>query len=299
MSELLLDAAGRRRSPATMPGSMPVVRHGTKGCATPPTHPPWRRSSRSCAPPATLLTAAGCATKRSRSARPISTTAAARSLFGAARAVAAARSAWTNGLGRAAAVDRGPARPAGRPALLCDQRPDPWAAMVECRRACRSPPDRRAGRCSPALRAASAAPRPRGRDGARGRPADRHPASARSQQPRYHLDLPPRHRQRGDHRHRPFPASAHGSRKRLAAALTTPRGRRSSRIAIVPQAAAADLSVNSLLSAHAQTPPIRQPAGRRLGTRPARSRRTDRSSEGPHARAAPSAEPDRRWPRRS
>lgn len=35
------------------------------------------------------------------------------------------------------------------------------------------------------------------------RAADRHPTAARAHQPRCHLDLPPRHRQRRDHRRRP------------------------------------------------------------------------------------------------
>jgi integrase len=40
----------------------------------------------------------------------------------------------------------------------------------------------------------------------RGRPLGRHPASARAREPRYQLDLPARNRQLGDHRHRSFPA---------------------------------------------------------------------------------------------
>src|SRR5438034_11374976 len=73
---------------------------------------------------------------------------------------------------------------------------------------------------------ASAPPRPRGRDGPQGRPTDRHPAPARPQQPRHHLaDLPPRRRQRRDHRHRPFPAGADDSGEHLTSALNVAQRR--------------------------------------------------------------------------
>jgi hypothetical protein len=68
-----------------------------------------------------------------------------------------------------------------------------------------------------ALRAASAAARPRGRDGARGRPARRDPAPARACQPRHHQRLPTRHRQQRDHRNRPWTAVADDLRQRRAA----------------------------------------------------------------------------------
>jgi hypothetical protein len=45
MSELLLDAAGRRRSPATMPGFHAGLRRATKESAIRPTLQPSRRSS--------------------------------------------------------------------------------------------------------------------------------------------------------------------------------------------------------------------------------------------------------------
>jgi hypothetical protein len=65
MSELLLDAAGRRRSPATLPdfhaGRAPRNKGIRRGSATPRTRRRSRRSSPSCAVPATASTAAGCA----------------------------------------------------------------------------------------------------------------------------------------------------------------------------------------------------------------------------------------------
>jgi integrase len=54
----------------------------------------------------------------------------------------------------------------------------------------------------------------------RRRPAHRHPAPARPQQPRHHLHLPPKHRQLRDHRGRPRPPGADGRGQRLAPALT-------------------------------------------------------------------------------
>ena len=80
--------------------------------------------------------------------------------------------------------------------------------------------------------AAPAPTRPRRRDGTRRRPADRDPAPARSRQPRHHLDLPPRHRQRRDHRHRPRPPRADDSGEHHAARLNQkpdPADHRSSR----------------------------------------------------------------------
>ena len=60
MSELLLDAAGRRRSPATCPATTPAGRRATRASATRPTRRRSRRSWRSCATPATRH-GGGCA----------------------------------------------------------------------------------------------------------------------------------------------------------------------------------------------------------------------------------------------
>ena len=86
------------------------------------------------------------------------------------------------------------------------------------------------GRGSAPLRAAPTAPRPRRRDGPRRRPADRDPAPTRPQQPRDHLRRPARHRQRRDHRDRARATSADDSGQRLRATLIhRPVRRRSSR----------------------------------------------------------------------
>jgi integrase len=52
------------------------------------------------------------------------------------------------------------------------------------------------------------------------RAAEHHPAPARPRQPRHDLDLPPRHRPRGDHRDRPHAPSADDVRQRRPAALS-------------------------------------------------------------------------------
>jgi hypothetical protein len=61
MSELPLDAAGRRRSPATLPQFHAGRTPRNKGMRYPPTHPPQRRSWPSCAARATEPTVGGCA----------------------------------------------------------------------------------------------------------------------------------------------------------------------------------------------------------------------------------------------
>jgi hypothetical protein len=61
MSELLLDRAGRRRSPATMPEFHAGHAPGNIGPRYPPIRRGSKRSSPSCAPPATERTAAAYA----------------------------------------------------------------------------------------------------------------------------------------------------------------------------------------------------------------------------------------------
>ena len=61
MESVLLDVAGRRRSPATMPGYHRGRPPRNKGEPTRPTRRRSRRSSRSCARSVTAPTAIGCA----------------------------------------------------------------------------------------------------------------------------------------------------------------------------------------------------------------------------------------------
>jgi hypothetical protein len=60
MSEMLLERAGRRRSPATMPGFHAGRARETRVSAIPPIRPKSRRSSPSCARLATTRTADAC-----------------------------------------------------------------------------------------------------------------------------------------------------------------------------------------------------------------------------------------------
>ena len=113
MSELQLDRAGRRRSPATMPGFLagrPPRNKGLRYPADPPKVEEIVAVMRAAGDGAhgrrlrgliVILWRAGLRSrKRSRSPRPISTSDAARCSSAAARADAAARSAWTTGAGR-------------------------------------------------------------------------------------------------------------------------------------------------------------------------------------------------------
>jgi integrase len=54
-----------------------------------------------------------------------------------------------------------------RPLVLCAQRPNAWPSVVDRRRSSRVAAHCRRGRCPPAVRSASAAPRPRRRDAAK------------------------------------------------------------------------------------------------------------------------------------
>ena len=231
MSELLLDAAGRRRSPATMPGfhaGRPPRNKGMRYPADPPTVEEivavmrragdgvhgrrlrglivvlWRAGLR--IHEALALTEADLDARRGRCSSA------------AARAAAAARSAWTTGPGNSSR--RGSRRASSCPSGRCSaSSPGRRAAGLVGRRRAHNCATPRARRRPATLRAAPAAPRPRRRDGARGRAADRHPTPARPHQPRHHVDLPAGHRQRRDHRHRPRPPRADGPRPQLAPPL--------------------------------------------------------------------------------
>jgi hypothetical protein len=125
MSELLLDAAGRRRSPATLPqfhaGRSPRSK-GMRYPADPPTIEEIVTVMRSAGDGVhgrrlrgliVVLWRAGRGfARRSRSPRPTSTRVAVRCWCGAARAAGAARSAWTIGPGNSS-------RPGSTCALSC------------------------------------------------------------------------------------------------------------------------------------------------------------------------------------
>jgi len=233
MTELVLDAAGRRRSPATMPGfhaDRPPRNKGIRYPADPPTveeivavmrtagDGPHGRRLRGLV---VVLWRAGLRIHEPwRSASPIWTAGAARCSCAAARAAAVARSAWTSGRGNSLPRGAPCVSSSGGAAVLRHQRSDARATVVSRRRAHPAAAHRGGRRRASTLRAPSATPRARGRDGPRGRPADRHPATARPHQPRDHLDLPAGHRQHRDHPHRPRPPTAHGPGRRNASPLT-------------------------------------------------------------------------------
>ena len=233
MSELLLDAAGRRRSPATLPefhAGRPPRNNGMRYPADPPTieeivtvmrHAGDSVHGRRLRGLIVVLWRAGLrSARRSPSPRPTWTRVAVRCWCGAARAAGAARSAWTTGPGSGS-------RPGSRPGSSCrsgrcsaSSPAPPRAALGGRRRPHRAAPRRAPGRRAATLRPAPTASRARRRDGPRGRAVDRHPTPARPHQPRHHLDLPPGHRQHRDHRHRPRPPRADGPRRQLARAVT-------------------------------------------------------------------------------
>lgn len=111
------------------------------------------------------------------------------------------------GLGAARALVNAPLHAAGRRAVLRPARTHPRAALDASRSpstAARRGPTRRGATpvCS-----SSAAPRPRGRDVTRRRPAAGHPTPARARQSRDHLRVSTRHRQHRDRPHRSRTAS--------------------------------------------------------------------------------------------
>ena len=225
MSELLLDAAGRRRSPATLPefhAGRPPRNKGMRYPADPPTieeivtvmrHAGDGVHGRRLRGLIVVLWRAGLRIHEALALAEGDLDPRRGSLLvrrgkgGHRREVGMDDWAWEQL--QPWLVGAPPAT--GRAAVLRHRRRHARAAVGDRRRPLPAAPRRPRGRRAPTLRAAPAAPRPRRRDGARGRAADRHPTPARPQQPRHHLHLPARHRQRRDHRHRPRPPRAQWS----------------------------------------------------------------------------------------
>jgi integrase len=107
--------------------------------------------------------------------------------------------------------------PVGRCSASSKDRPA--AGRGQAPPSARVPAARRQRRGQAALRAAPAAPRACARTRSRGRAVEHHPAPARPRQPRHHLDLPARDRPRGDHRDRPHASGADDVRQCRASAL--------------------------------------------------------------------------------
>jgi len=123
------------------------------------------------------------------------------------------------GLRAASPLARRASEAPGWATVLRDRRSHARAALVRRRGAGRVPSGRIAGGHSAALRPTSAAPRSCARARPRGRAAEHHPAPARSCEPWHDLDLPAGDRHRGDHRHRPLKASADDAGQRRASVL--------------------------------------------------------------------------------
>ena len=218
MSELLLDRAGRRRSPATLPGFHAGHAPGNKGLRYPADPPKveeiiavmraageaahgrrlrglivimWRAGLR--IQEALALTEGDLDQRRG-------SVLVRRGKSGRRREVGMDAWGWEQLEPR---LDDRRELPVGP--LLCVVNGATRGRTGRPRGTCRAAAHRRRRRSAAPLRATPAPSRPRRRDGARRRPADRHPAPARTQQPRHHIDLPARHRQRRDHRDRPRP----------------------------------------------------------------------------------------------
>ena len=190
-----LDAAGRRRSPATLPGyhaGRPPRNKGMRYPAEPPTveeiiavmrpTPDDRRGFRLRALIVALARRAahpgGARTDRARPRPPPRLR---------ARPQRQGRPPPRDrhgrlGLGAAATLARRARRAARRPAVLHHRRADPRTAVVKRRRARRAAPARRASRRPAPLRPAPAAPRPRARARSRGCAPEHHPAPTRARQ---------------------------------------------------------------------------------------------------------------------
>ena len=234
----VLDAAGRRRSPATHAGLSRRAPAAQQGDAL-PGRPADGGGDRG-----------GHAPRRRRPSR-LARASDDRRLWRAGLRIQEALALAEHDLDHAARVDAGPPRQGRAPPRGRDGRVGlgAAAAVADARASsCRS------GRCSasstarpagdrgraprsarefrrlaaargPApLRAPPAAPRARARARPRGRAAEHHPAPARACQPRHHLDLSPRHRPRGDHHRRAHTPRADDVRQRRTPALNRPGG---------------------------------------------------------------------------
>jgi integrase len=233
MSQLLLDAAGRHRSPATLPGfhaGRPPRNKGRRYPADPPTieeivavmrHAGDELHGRRLRELIVVLWRAGLRIHEALALgeadldRRRGSLLVRRGKGGRRREVGMDEWAWEQ---LQPWLDARGELPVG-PLFCIITGPDTRTRMVKHRRTRSAPPRRHAGGRTSPLRPAPTAPRARRRNGARRPTADRHPTPARAHQPRRHLDLPPRHRQRRDHRRRPRPTSSHDPGGRLAAPI--------------------------------------------------------------------------------
>jgi hypothetical protein len=242
----MLDSAGRRRSPATMPGyhvGRPPRNKGMRYPADPPTveeivavmrHATDDRHGWAHARDDRGLVAGLRVQEALALAEHVSTTGADRCSCATAREAGDARSAWTSGAG--SSYGRGWAQGQGSRSVRCSPSSTarPAGDRGQARRSARSsaglPPVRASGA---ALRRTSYATRMRSSSPARGSRSTSSSASS-ARQSRHNVDLPARDRPRGDHRHRPDTPRADDVGQRRTATLIDGmwRERRRSRFAL-------------------------------------------------------------------
>jgi hypothetical protein len=230
----VLDAAGRRRSPATMPGyhaGRPPRNKGMRYPADPPTveeivavmrHAPDDRHGSRLRAMIVVLWRAGLRIQEALALAEHDLDYRRGSVLvrngkgGRRREVGIDEWGWEQ---LRPWLDARAELPVGRP-VLHYRRPDPRAAVVGFRGPLGVPPARRPRRGQAPLCAPPAASRACARACARGRAAEHHPAPARARQPRHDVDLSAGDRPRGDHHGRARTPRADDVRDRRAQALT-------------------------------------------------------------------------------
>jgi hypothetical protein len=207
---VVLDSAGRRRSPATMPGyhaGRPLCNKGMRYPADPPTveeivavmrhaaddRHGWRVRAMIVVLWRRFALSGGA---RPGGARPRPET---RFVAGPQRQGRQAPRGRHGrvGLGAHTPMAHRTGRAGRRAAVLHPRRTRPRATLVRGRGPLRASPARRSGGRKASLCAAPAAPRARAGACPRRRPAQHHPAPTRAHQSRHDLDVPPRYRSEG------------------------------------------------------------------------------------------------------
>jgi hypothetical protein len=244
-----LDAAGRRRSPATYPDYLagrPPKNKGRRYPADPPRVEEIMAVMREAGERATGIRLRGLIVVLWRAGLRISGALALAEgdlepgrgamLVRRGKGGATPRSRHGRvGLAAASTLGRASGEAANGTAVLRSQGTDRRSALVGALGPDAAPPHRGERRGTAALRAAPAPSRPRGGDGARGSVAERDPAPARSRQPRHHLHLFGGDRRRRDHRDGSRPARTSDPGGDGAPPLAEPTGGRRT----IPRAAPA------------------------------------------------------------
>ena len=217
MSEVLLDRAGRRRSPATLPTFHAGRAPGNKGLRYPADPPKIEEI-------VAVMRAAGDRAHGRRLRGLIAILWRSGLRIQETLALTEADLDHRRGSLLVRRGKGGRRREVGMDASAGSNYSPGWTCGAPRRATTR----RHSSRSAAPLRATPARSRPRRRDGARRRSSDRHPAPTRAQQPRHHQRLSARHRQRRDHRDRARPTRTDDPGQRVASALTARKLRCSS-----------------------------------------------------------------------